>query len=332
MDAFYYNPATLTGQIYDGKSEDKAFVHQVLFPRASITMNENAHSLNSNFGTSGAMSNAQKGAEIIKNSSDQRQYARVSLSPVGLFIGNLGIAPLIDQQIAAVPQNTADSAVEFRHRSFSGLLVGSRVGDSKGYFSLGASTMIGSIEETYATAPYVDIVDVDKRQEILAANRKTYSSSGVNVGTLIRSPKKGNPSLSVVARNVGSTKNKSSSGESPLVYQEDLALGFGLAPALGKFGRLNLGLEAGALTNKEVSGSKKLRSSVELTIGSSEGSRSLLGLRAGGTSAGVSYGLHLNLGLLAFEVASQAIDVGLDNEKLIERRLSGTVYIDVASF
>ena len=116
------------------------------------------------------------------------------------------------------------------------------------------------------------------------------------------------------------------------MYQEDLALGFGLAPALGKFGRLNLGLEAGALTNKEVSGSKKLRSSVELTIGSSEGSRSLLGLRAGGTSAGVSYGLHLNLGLLAFEVASQAIDVGLDNEKLIERRLSGTVYIDVASF
>ncbi|MCX6127357.1 MAG: hypothetical protein NTV34_21765 [Proteobacteria bacterium] len=333
FDAFYYNPAGIGGQTYDGKSEKEPFVRQILFPKAAVTINENATKLNSEFSSSGATSNANAGATIIKAHDQKRQYARVSIAPVGLFLGGLGIVPVIDQQIAAIPRDTPTSDVEFRYRTFSGILVGSSFSHSKGYFSLGASSTLGTYEETYVTAPYIDIVDQPKRSDLEKANKKTYSAKGFNAGAIIRAPHKLNPSISLVARDMGGSRHQSikDSGD-PLMINEDLTAGFGIAPSLGKFARLNLALECGYLTDKHQATKKKLRSGLELTLGHENGSRALFGLRAGGTSAGASYGAHINLGLIGLEASSYAVDIGIDNERLIERRTSAAVYIDVASF
>lgn len=332
MDAFYYNPAGIAGHVYQGKAEKQPFVRQVLFPRLGLTLNENAQKLNQEFSANGSTTNANIGAATIKTQDGKRQYARFSVTPVALFLGNLGVAPVIDQQIAAVPINNETSDVELRHRSFSGAMVGSGFTDSKGYFSFGVSSAIGTIEETYATAPYIDIVDVKKRSEIVSANSKTYTASGINAGVTIRHPHKVNPTFSVVARDMGTTKNQASDDSDPLLFQEDLTTAFGISPALGKFGRLNLAMEGGYLTDPNTASQKKIRASLELLLGKTDGSRSLLGLRAGGTAAGASFGVHLNLGLIGIEASSHVVDAGLNNEKLIERRTSVCAYIDVASF
>ncbi|MEI6399197.1 MAG: hypothetical protein WCO71_10535, partial [Pseudomonadota bacterium] len=60
--------------------------------------------------------------------------------------------------------------------------------------------------------------------------------------------------------------------------------------------------------------------------------KSILGLRVGGNDAGASYGAHLNVGLMGLEAESHAVDIGIDNERLIERRSSAVISINVASF
>ena len=49
MDAMYYNPAGIGGQIYGGKPDKTALVQQVIFPRLGMTMNDNASKLNDEF-------------------------------------------------------------------------------------------------------------------------------------------------------------------------------------------------------------------------------------------------------------------------------------------
>lgn len=332
LDAMYYNPAGIGGQIYGGKADKEPFVRQVVFPRVGLSMNDNASELNNEFTAAGAKTNATTGAAVIKDHQGERQYGRMSVSPVGLFLGRLGVVPVIDHQIAAIPQNTDDSDVELRYRSFSGALIGTSVTDPKGYLSLGASTQVGTISETYGTLPYKDLVDVTARNAFIAANEKTYQATGMNAGMVLRVPNKWSPSLAVVARDVGNTKNTAQKGTTdPLVVQEDLTAGFGVSPLLGKWGQLNLTVESGYLTDKHTAANKKLRSGVELLLGG-KNSRALFGLRAGGTSAGASYGAHLNIGLIGIEASSHAVDIGIENERVIERRNSASAYVDVASF
>lgn len=333
IDAMYYNPAGIGGQTYGGKPDKEPFVRQVVFPRAGLSLNSNASSLNSEFTSSGAKTNAETGAMQIKDHEGERQYARASLSPVGLFLGRIGVVPVIDQQIAAIPQNNDNSQIEFRYRSFSGALIGSSVTDSKGVVSVGMSTQVGTISETYGTIPYTDMVDVTKRNEFMKENEKVYQAKGVNAGLIIRAPNKWSPSLAVVARDVGSTQNAAQKGATdPLVTQEDLTTGFGVSPKIGKWAHLNLTMESGYLTAVHMSASKKLRMGAELLIGHSKDSKALLGVRAGATSAGASFGGHINLGLIGLEVSSYAVDIGVDNERVVERRNAASAYVDVASF
>ena len=333
MDAMYYNPAGIGGQSYGGKADKEPFVRQVIFPRVGLSLNSNATSLNSEFSSSGAKTNAETGAAQIKDHEGERQYARAAFTPVGLFLGRLGVVPVIDQQIAAIPQNTDNSDIEFRYRSFSGALIGSSVTDSKGIVSVGVSTQVGTISETYGTIPYTDMVDATKRNAFMKDNEKVYQAKAVNAGLIMRAPNKWSPSVAIVARDVGSTKNLPQKGTTdPLVTQEDLTTGFGVSPQIGKWGRLNLALESGYLTDVHMATSKKIRFGAEILFGHSQDSKALLGLRAGATSAGASFGGHINLGLIGFEVSSYAVDIGVENERVIERRNAASAYVDVASF
>jgi hypothetical protein len=262
----------------------------------------------------------------------KRQYARASFIPMGLMLGRAAIVPVIDHQIAAVPVVDSPGDVTMRYRTFSGLMLGTSVADNGNRFALGISQSFGTIQETAGTFKYVDTVDVEQRKAIFKESRKTYAAKSTNVGMTIRVPKSVTPTFSVVARNMGNTKNTSSDAATePLVYKEDLTAGFSISPEIGKFGRINMLIEGGYLTQKSMAAKKKIRGGVELLLGGDTG-HSVFGLRVGGNDAGASYGAHLNLGLIGLEAESHAVDIGIDNERLIERRSSAIIFINVASF
>ena len=332
LDAVYYNPAGIGGVGFESQSQKVPPIRGILFPYASVSLNENAKAVDSKFKAAGAQSDASAGAAVMDANTGKRQYARASFIPMGFLIGRTAVVPVIDHQIAAVPVAGAPGQIKMRYRTISGVMLGSSIADHGNRFSLGFSTLMGTIEETAGTFAYTDMVDVEKRKEILKANRKTYESSSSTVGMLFRIPKSITPTLSVVARNVGNSKNLAKDkSQKPLVYDEDLTAGCSISPDVGKIGRFNMIVESGMLTQKHMAGKKKMRGGMELLLGGETG-KSLLGLRLGGNNAGGSAGIHLNIGLLGFEAEVHAVDVGVDNDRLIERRASGIVYINVASF
>jgi hypothetical protein len=330
LDALYYTPAMIGGLGYEGKSQNASVWRGVYFPYVGVSENQNASKTRQELSASGAQSDAGAGAAVMDANSGKRQYARASFIPIGLIFGRLAIAPVIDQQLAAVSVADSPGDVNMRYRTFNGLMVGTSVADNQNRLSLGVSQAIGTIEETNGTFQYLDMVDVDERKSILSDNRKTYEAKSTNVGITVRIPKSLTPSFSVTARNMGNTKNiAKSTGDDPLEYPEDLTAGVSISPEIGKIGRLNVAIEAGYLTQKEMASVKKFRGGVELLLFGDD-AHSVLGLRAGGNAAGASYGAHLNLGLIGAGFESHAVDIGINNERVIERRQSAVVFINVA--
>ena len=332
VDAIYYNPAGIGATGLSGKRNDNSMVKAMYFPFAAVSLNQNAGAVRSEFNAQQAQNDASAGAAIIDANAGKRQFARASIMPFGLVMGRAAVVPVIDHQLAAVPVGDGTGDVNLRYRTFSGLLFGASAADTSNKFSLGVSQAYGTIEETSGAFSYVDMVDSYQRKKILKNNRATYAAKSINAGFTLRMPKGANPAFSLVARNMGNTRNTAkANADEPLVYDEDLTMGFSISPELGHFGRLNFIVEGGYLTQKQMAARKKLRGGVELLLGGDTG-KSLFGIRAGGTDAGWSAGLHLNLGLIGVEVESHAIDIGANNNRLIERRNSGIVYIDLGSF
>lgn len=329
FDAIYYNPAGIGG--IGNKKDSGQTVRGLYFPYAALSLNQNAGAIRSEFNAQQAQNDASAGAAIIDANSGKRQYARASIMPVGMILGRTAIVPIMDHQIAAVPVGDASGQVKMRYRSFSGFLLGTSVSDKSNYFSLGVSQAYGTIEETSGTFDYVDMVDSYQRKKILKNNRTSYTAKAANAGMSLRIPKAANPTLSLVARNIGNSKNTAKNeANDDLVYDEDLTLGFSLSPSFGHSGRFNFVVEGGYLTQKHMAARKKIRGGMELLLGG-DSSKSTLGIRAGGNDAGWSAGIHLNLGLIGVEAESHAVDVGANNKRLIERRTSAIVYIDLGS-
>lgn len=331
LDAVYYNPAGIGGTGLEGKRSDPSSFKGFYFPYAAASLNQNATTVRSEFNAQHAQNDANTGAAILDANAGKRQYARVSVVPLGLLLSNTAIVPIIDHQLAAVPEGDASGQVKLRYRSFTGLMLGGSVSDPAHQVSLGVSQAFGTIEETSGMFNYLDMVDAYQRKKILKENRNNYVAKSMNAGMTIRVPKAANPAFSLVARNLGNTSNTSSGeGKEPLIYDEDLTAGFSISPSLGNIGRLNFLIESGYLTQKHMAARKKMRGGMELLLGGGD-SKSLIGLRTGGNDAGWSAGVHINLGLIGLEAESHAIDIGANNSRVIERRSSAILFINLGS-
>ena len=64
-------------------------------------------------------------------------------------------------------------------------------------------------------------------------------------------------------------------------------------------------------------------------VGGGFGSDAIFSIRTGVNDVGVSGGVALNLGLIQLELASLAQDIGLDNNRVLERRNVAVVSINV---
>jgi len=331
LDAIYYNPAGLGALSFDKAESKDPLARSILFPYSAVTLNDTANTIRKEFNAKGAQSDANTGAAILDANSGKRQYLRATIMPLGLLIGRTVVAPTIDHQIAAVPVSDSPGYVKLRYRTFSGTMVGTSVTDYGNRLAIGFSQTIGTIQETYGTFQYVDTVDSKERSDIYAENRKTYKAAATNIGLTIRPHKKLNPTFALVARNIGNTKNRSTNKtDEPLLFEEDLTAGASISPKFKNM-RLNAIFEASHLTQKHTTAIKKLHAGVELLFGG-DTSKAPGGLRLGGSEAGISYGAHLNLGLIGLEAESHAVNIGLDNNRVIERRSSLIFFIDVGSF
>jgi hypothetical protein len=330
-DAVYFNPAGIGNSDLKRKGKNATLIDSFFFPYAGVSLNDNAKRTRAQLNAQQAQNDAQTGAAILDANGGERQYARASLIPLGLTLGRTIILPVVDHQMAAVPVGEQSGQVKLRYRSYTGVILGGSISDRSQRLSLGVSQSFGTIEETFGTFQYSDMVDSYQRKKILKDNRKTYAAKGLTVGGTLRIPRAFHPAFSLVARNMGNTANTATSeADKPLVYEEDLTAGFSVSPILGRYGCINLIFEASHLTQNDMAARKKVRGGVELLLGG-EDSKSLLGVRAGGNDGGWSAGVHFNLGLISVAAETHAVDVGLDNNRLIERRTSGVVFIDLGS-
>jgi hypothetical protein len=331
LDALYYNPAGIGGLRF-GQAESKtSLTRSLLFPYAAVTLNDTANTIRKEFNAKGAQSDANAGSAIMDANSGKRQYMRATYLPVGILMGRTAIAPVFDHQLAAVPVLDQPGDVKLRYRTFTGTMIGTSVSDYGHRLTIGLSQSIGTIQETYGTFQYTDAVDVNVRKEIFSENRKTYTAGSTNVGIILRPHKKFSPSFAIVARNMGNTKNRANNVTyEPLYFDEDLTAGASISPKYKNL-RMNAIFEVGHLTQKHIPAIKKIRGGLELLVGADH-SKSPFGLRLGGTDAGLSYGAHVNLGLIGLEAESHATNIGLGNERVVERRTSLVFFVDVGSF
>jgi hypothetical protein len=332
LDALYYNPAMIGGLGFSGQAGKKSTWSGLYFPYAGVSINENGSKTRNEFNAQGAQNDAAAGAAILDAHAGQRQYARATFIPIGLLLGRAAVVPMIDHQIAAVPSSETPGQVLMRYRTVTGAVLGASIADQQNRFALGLSQTMGTIEETYGSFQYLDIADANDRKNVMSKNRKTYAAKTMSAGLTMRIPKAMVPTLSIVARDIGNTKNSASDAtQEPLVYDEDLTTGVSISPLLGRHARLNLILETGYLTQKHLAAKKKGRAGAEILLFGTDAD-AILGLRFGANEAGASYGAHLNLGLIGASFESHAVDIGANNERVIERRQSYSAYINVASF
>ncbi|MEI6833946.1 MAG: hypothetical protein WCL28_08120 [bacterium] len=331
LDAIYYNPAGIGGLGFDKTKSKAPLTRSLVFPYSAVTLNDTANTVRKEFNAKSAQSDANAGAAILDANSGKRQFIRATVMPVGILVGRTVVAQTIDHQIAAVPVADSPGAVKLRYRTFSGLLVGTSVSDYASRVAWGVSQSIGTIQETYGTFQYVDAVDVNARKEIFSENRKTYKAGATNIGMTIRPQKKLSPTFAVVARNMGNSKNRSTNeAYDDLIFDEDLTVGASISPKYKKL-RINAALEASHLTQKHIPAIKKFRAGLEVLVGG-DNSKAPFGFRLGGTEAGISYGTHLNLGLIGLEAESHATNIGFGGDRVIERRNSVVLFVDVGSF
>ncbi|MBI2602797.1 MAG: hypothetical protein HYW48_07065 [Deltaproteobacteria bacterium] len=338
VHATYYNPAGIGG-LHWGK-EKLTNPRQFYFPYVGVSANNNTIELVKDFRKAGASSDKAIGEALVDANAGNRQYGRLS-ALVGLGIGRLYFLQSTDIQIAAVKrtgvaENEGSIQAEYLRQSGSGL--GFSATDPKGRFYIGAFSSFNSQQRFIGSFDYLEISNITDRVQLISDNSASYSGISTNVGMIWVLSDKGRPAIGIVARDVGDTKYKgtdipeSASENQAASYnkKEDLSVGFSISPPVGKQGAFNLLLEGGKLTNYDIALAKKLKAGLELNLGGF-GSEANFGLRTGFSQAGVSGGLSLNVGLVQIEAASLAVDIGSENNSVVERRNVAILSINVTN-
>ena len=338
IHAPYYNPAGIGG--FETPKKNASPIRQLYFPYLGAAANPNMLELIHQFRTQGGATDKTVGSAIVDANAGKTEYGRVS-ALASITLKRLILVQAVDEQFSAVKSSGTTAhegaiAANFRNRTISG--AGFSLMDPHSRLLLGIFAYYDSQKLFSGNFNYSEIVNTSDRYSLISKNSVSYTGLPINVGLLWILGKSLRPSLAMVVHNWGGTKYKASSQPttgagaalpSSFVKEQDLDVGFSISPPLGKRGILNFLLEVDQLTEYDVSIYKKLRAAMELNLGGF-GSDSLLGLRAGLNSVGLSYGVNLNLGLIQIEFASQAQDVGVGNARVLERRDVAIVSFNVA--
>jgi hypothetical protein len=345
-DGPFYNPAGIGGLLMPATSRKMPFIRELNFPFVSASSNSNSKNLYDDLKSESGIKDSSIGSALVDAAQGKRQYGRIS-TMANFTAGRMTAAGFSDYQIAAVSKG--EEKIDLHYRSWSGSGLGMSVADPKGRVYFGVFSHYSTIKDGEQELSYNQINDPDKRQAALSTLTKKYSGSGTNTGLVIRLSDKVNSAIGLSVRDLGGTAyntekvatSESTTADSSatdaeattetLEFREDVALGFSISPALGRTNFLTLIVEAGRLTDNQVELRKKARIGTELSLWGF-GNFATTALRAGYNTAGASGGLCLNLGLIRLEASTEAIDVGQENRRLIERRYNAIVSINAAEF
>lgn len=327
-DAAYYNPAGIGGIHYGKKKPKKA--RQFYFFHGGLSQNKNSQELGKEFRKEGAAKDATIGSAVLDAHAGERQYARAALFP-NFGYSRFIIGPIADIQMAAIPQGEDTDLVDLHYQERSGVAFGASFTDPKERLYLGFFSSYLNIKDVNGEFLYTDVAEKERRKAAIKDFTNKYSGVANNVGLLWRIAKPATPSLAIVARNVGDTHyNKTKGDGENLVVKQDLTVGFAVSPPLGKIGFYNFTVEGAKLSDKNTAVKRKWKTAMEFTFGG-RGTHAILGIRGGYNHAGASFGSHLNIGLLGFQYANFAEDIGIENNRVIERRQNFLFSIDLAN-
>ncbi len=329
LDATFQNPAGIGGLDVPAGG-NKSWFRKIYFPHVTAAGNTNARSFLSEMRSSGASTDSTAGKAVIDARAGIRDYGRTT-AVGGAVLGRLMLIPYTDIQAASTPIGGGTEQLDLHYRTMSGIGYGFSMQDSKNTFSIGYFGYTANRKDVDGTFTYDELTTSEQRNEVLAPYTHQYEGQGSNFGVIWRLGKKGAPALGVSTKNAGGTRFKSKSGDETLTVKENIQTTMAISPEIGKTGALNFVIGMDQLMNNQVSATKKFHVGSELELGG-RGSYATFSLRAGYNAAGPSGGILLNLGLIGFEATTYCIDISNTNAKVSERRLSGSMFINVADF
>ncbi|MDQ3235408.1 MAG: hypothetical protein M3Q07_26655 [Pseudobdellovibrionaceae bacterium] len=329
MEAAYYNPAAIGGLNY---KKERPLVSQLYFPYLGVAYNRSSQSLNKALQSGGDLNDSSVANELLQGYDGEHPYARISLLPA-ITVARMFFAMTYDVRAMSTPNSSDNDLLDVNYREQSGPILGTSIASSKRNFYLGVSAQYLTRKVIQGSFPLATVNDVDTRRKAFRDSQEKYQGVPVHAGALWTGTYGWRPALSLVARNISGTRLQSQSEGTPSHrLKEDLTLGFGLSPNLGKWGMLNVVLEGNQLTQKSIPSKDKLRFGTELTIGNAFGADSGFSLRTGYSFAGMSFGMGVNVGMFGLQAASFAEDIGADADRVIERRSVINLGINIADY
>ncbi|NBQ53969.1 MAG: hypothetical protein EBU49_10365, partial [Proteobacteria bacterium] len=226
-----------------------------------------------------------------------------------------------------------NATISTAYRIRSGAGYGFSFSEPKGLVNVGIFRNVFTQTDVTGDATYDQLITTSERSSFISDNKKQFTGTDDTVGVLWRMSEKLAPTLGMTLHHFNGTKYTSGTdGVDSYTVPQDLTIGFSMTPKNKGEARVAFCIEADRLLQKEITLEKKIHTGVELTLGRLPGSYAAAALRAGWEYAGPSMGLFLNGGLINLEISSRAEDIGAGNKRVIERRLNGTVFVNVAEF
>lgn len=331
LEAPYYNPALIGGLNY---KQMRGPVSNLQFPSVGAAWGPSSMPLMKEVAQGGSPRTPAAAEQLRRAYDGSHAYGRFTLLPTVTFY-RVFVGYVYDSRAAAVPRSDASDVIDVASQQQSGPMLGFSLGSPTRNFYLGLSTAFIQRAEIQGSIP-LSVPDPAEGEEDalpqgfdLIENR--FRGSPLHLGTLYSFNYRWRPSISLVARNLLGTLYSSSNSEvASYKEREDITLGFGLSPNLGTWGIWSSVLEFADTTRSDKSFASKVRFGSELTFGNAFGAQAGFALRMGYRQAGPSFGLGVNLGLIGIQAATYAEDIGIDGERMIERKSMVNVGINIA--
>ncbi|MBC7532575.1 MAG: hypothetical protein H7318_13450 [Oligoflexus sp.] len=331
LDAFYYNPALIGGL---REKSDKPYLTHLFVPYIGNASEDGSNKILTQQLGGEKLQSDEVWSQLSPAWNGDRPYTALSLTPVFIF-NRLMAGYTYKSRTNAYrdDEDPAGSKLHVESRMMSGPFLGFSAVAPKQDFYLGVSAAYLKTSTMDADFDQAAWASEATRKAVFDTGKMSYEGMPINIGTHYRFQNLLRPSISAVINDMGGTRySPSDKSKDTQIQEERLTLGLGISPQIKSAGTLHVTVEATNLAQHAVPSRDKIRASTEFTFGDRYGADSGGSLRLGYTSAGVSYGAGVNMGILAIQMASFAEDIGAKTDRVIQRKSVINIGINIADY
>lgn len=326
-EASYYNPALIncTHTTYNqSKQNNSQSICSFDFIYVGIKVNKNSYDIIKDMKAFNAFNDSTIAQTVLNAHDGKKQFARISLSP-NVIIKNLMLAPVIDQQIAAVSLTESNTQIRLNYQQKTGIILGRSFLNIDNKLFGGISIYYAALKMLKGDYDYSTIDNYIEFLSVLNKSGKLYNGLATNLGLTWKVSERPSSFFSLIVKNFNNTTYKTT-GESYTIKQ-DITLSYATKINFDNMSTLNLGFDINKLEDTELSIDRKIKTGIELLYTINKRIRG--SLNAGYNYSGLSYGCTLNIGMLGLQYANYWQNIGYKNEKIFERRFSYLLYINL---